>query len=433
MYFIFLIIITFFALSSLLLIQSHDSERLRFQLNAELVLIIAFYFHSSSLPVSRIFFNSLPSKYDIYYIITVSFCWFFLYFGILFYKIYFKKTKNVTELNAQNFNSITAFLVLSLIASYQFYNIIKYTGFDLMSLLKPYGFESSLLENSDKSIFDSFSELILISTSNLVFSYSYYNNKKFLKYFSSAIILLFTLLLVIRGSRNVASMMLFPFIFTIMRHKSFSIYRVISFAIIFYLLGYSVGVIRNAGFGEIASLNFEYSVFDPLAQEFGTNYSLFTKWIESSSNQELALGRTYIIDPVVNLIPYKMWPNRPQGPAIQFSMSYFGVSNVSDLKEGLGFSPIIEAFMNFSYFGVLPAFLIFPFVFCKYSSFLFRHKSHKNNVLSGFLILIVLNWLRIDFATCFKIFLIFLISTYFFSFLFFKRFNFKSESFTDYK
>ncbi len=433
MYLIFLIIISLFAFFSLLLIQSHDSERLTFKFNSELVLIIAFYFHSSSLPISRIFFNSLPSKYDLYYIITVSFCWFFLYLGILFYRIYFKKKKSFVELNTHNFNSKIAFLVLTSIASYQFYNIIKYTGFDLMSLLKPYGFESSLLENSDKSIFDSFSELILISTSNLVFTYTYYNNKKFLKYFSLTIILLFALILVIRGSRNVASMMLFPFIFTIMRNKSFSIHRVITFALIFYILGYSVGVIRNAGFGEIANLNFEYSVFDPLAQEFGTNYSLFTKWIEFSSNQDLALGRTYFIDPLVNLVPYKMWPNRPQGPAIQFSMSYFGVSNVSDLKEGLGFSPIIEAFMNFSYFGVLPVFLIFPFVFCRYSNFLIRHKSHKNNVLSGFLILIVLNWFRIDFATCFKIFLIFLISTHFFSFMFFKKFNSKSESFTDYK
>jgi oligosaccharide repeat unit polymerase len=367
----------------------------------------------------------LPSKYDVYYIITVSFCWFFLYLGVLWYKIYFKKKKRFIEFNTHNFNSITAFLVLSSIALYQFYNIIKYTGFDLMSLLKPYGFESSLSGNYDKSIFDSFSELILISTSNLVFSYSYYNNKKFLKYFSSTIILFFALILVIRGSRNIASMMLFPFIFTIMRHKSFSIYRVITFAIIFYLLGYSVGVIRNAGFGEIANLNFQYSVFDPLAQEFGTNYSLFTKWIEFSSNQELDFGRTYFIDPLVNLIPYNMWPNRPQGPAIQFSMSYFGVSNVSDLKEGLGFSPIIEAFMNFSYFGLLPVFLIFPFVFCRYSYFLFTHKSHKNNVLSGFLILIVLNWFRIDFATCFKIFLIFFICTQFFSFVFFKKINFK--------
>lgn len=433
MYFIFLLVISFFALFSLLLIQSHGSRRLTFHFNSELVLIIAFYFHSSSLPVSRIFFNSIPGKYDIYYIISVSFCWFFLYLGVLFYKINFKKKKTSIELKTNNFNSIIAILVLLFIASYQFYNIIKYTGFDFFSLLKPYGFESTLLENSDKSIFDSFSELILISTSNLIFSYAYYNDKKFLKYFSSSIILLFSLILVIRGSRNVASMMLFPFIFTIMRYRSFSIYRVITFAILFYLLGYSVGVIRNAGFGEIANLNFEYSVFDPLAQEFGTNYSLFTKWIESSSNQELAFGRTYIIDPVVNLIPYKIWPNRPQGPAIQFSMVYFGASNVSDLKEGLGFSPIIESFMNFSYFGIFPVFLIFPFVFCKYSHFLFRHKSHKNNVLSGFLILIVLNWFRIDFATIFKIFSIFFISTCFFSFLFFKKFKFKNESFTGYK
>ncbi len=433
MYIIFLFIITFFAFSALIVIKDVNSKELRFHLSAELVLIIAFYFHSCSLPISRLFFDSTPNKLDLYYILTISFCWFFLFIGIFTYRI--KRNKNQINYDFVNqyFNSKIAFIILSLLAINQFYNIFKNTGFDIISILKPYGYESSVIYGSEKSIFDSFSELLLISSSNLIFSHSLYNKKKFLLYFSSSVIILFAILLVIRGSRNVASMMLFPFIYTLLKNKYFSIYRVILVAFFFYILGYTVGVIRNAGFGELANLNFDYSVFDPLAQEFGTNYSLFTKWFEFSPKQELSFGSTYIIDPLINLVPYKIWPNRPQGPAIQFSMSYFGVSNISELKEGLGFSPIIEAFMNFSYFGIIPAFLLFPYFFYKYSHHLFKNQNHTNNVVSGFLILIVLNWLRIDFATCFKIFLIFLLSTRLFSFLFFSKFNYKFESFTDNK
>jgi hypothetical protein len=99
------------------------------------------------------------------------------------------------------------------------------------------------------------------------------------------------------------------------------------------------------------------------------------------------------------MVPRAWWPNRPDNPAIAFSRLYF---NTNELTEGLGFSPVLEAYLNFGEFGIIVVFALFTVAI----TILFDQKklSLRGILLAAFALPIMINWNRIDTSTAFKMY-----------------------------
>jgi hypothetical protein len=114
--------------------------------------------------------------------------------------------------------------------------------------------------------------------------------------------------------------------------------------------------------------------------------------------------------PFVNLVPKALWGNRPPGPAIEFSMSYFKINKENDLEFGLGYSPLVECITNFSNYGVPFFFLLFS-LFFHYICYQFKNTNNPFYESLYFVLSpIIINYNRIDFATTFKMFIVLAVS-----------------------
>ncbi|MDB5231200.1 MAG: hypothetical protein JWN76_2005 [Chitinophagaceae bacterium] len=395
-----------------------------FTLTPFLVLVVAFFLYSISLPISRIFFRSTNIKSDDEFILLNSLAFLGVIIGLyLFYKIKdFKPTAyNYKKDLVENTNTLIIFLVISLLFAFQLYKIFRNLDWNFAAFFMPYGYEAQLGNGKEMSSAESTIEIVLIAAVNVGFSLAQKNKKKVLKFFTCLIGILFAVIMLIRGSRNIAGMMMAPIAYSFFLGKEFSIRKLVLGILLIYFSVYAIGVVRSVGFAKISNIEYSYQMFDPNTQEFGTGASVFSTWYESRDRQHSYFGYTYFITPFVNLIPINLWPERPQGPAIQMSMDYYGVKNVIDLPYGLGFSPLVEAVMNFGYIGIMPVFFLFTIILCRYYLYLYRQYNAWSLACAGFLIPIVLNWNRIDFATCFKIYMIFHVSAYLFSLLYTRR------------
>jgi hypothetical protein len=212
-------------------------------------------------------------------------------------------------------------------------------------------------------------------------------------------------LFVVRGHRNLLGMLVLPLLALHMIGRRIPARRLVLAVLGGYVFLYGIGVARNFGLAKIANLSGGVDVrqaFDPLGGEFGTSYSVFTRWRASPIKRQAALGATYTRDVVLNIVPHQFWPDRPPTASIAFSMDYYRTRN---LKLGLGYSPVIEAIANFGIWGVLPAF----------SAFALLVRRIEESAQSGgfaallayaYLIPAVVNWNRIDMATNVKMFLV---------------------------
>jgi oligosaccharide repeat unit polymerase len=373
-----------------------------------LIFLIVFYFHSISLPVSRLLFRSESKDSDFFFILTLILAW----LGIFTSSFFVKRKKVDLKEHKERFNYILLYLLLLSIAYWNFYVMLSKLNFSLINILLPYGAENEI-GNFDDSILDSVREMLLYSIVGFGYIVGDKNKLKKLKLLSLLIAYIYVIFILLRGSRNAALMILLPLVFYYMRNKQFKIFRVGIFAIFFYFIGYFIGIVRSFGFSEISGINVDVFSFDPLSQEFGTSYSVYSKWLEINSNFDFQFGKTYLVDPILHFIPSSLWPDRPPSVALQFSMNYFGVTKVSDLNSGLGFSPLLEAHINFGYFGVFLIFFIVFLLFVKIISYFYQKQSVSYYLMNGFFCVFALNFTRIDFAIVFKIYLIFVLVTIF--------------------
>lgn len=405
-YIIILIILSFFFFFVLNKTIKSSDFGLRF--DGLLIFLIVFYFHSISLPVSRLLFRPESKDSDFIFILTLILAW----LGIFTSSFFVKRKKIDLKEYKERFNYILLYLLLFSIAFWNFYVMLSKLNFSLINVLLPYGAENEI-GNFNDSILDSVREMLLFSIVGFGYIVGDKNKLQKLKLLSLSIAFIYVIFILLRGSRNAALMILLPLVFYYIRNKQFKIFRVGIFALFFYFIGYFIGIVRNIGFSEISGINVDVFSFDPLSQEFGTSYSVYSKWLEINSNFDFQFGKTYLVDPILHFIPSSLWPDRPPSVALQFSMNYFGVTKVSDLNSGLGFSPLVEAHINFGYFGVFLIFFIVFLLFVKIISYFFQKQSVSYYLMNGFFCVFALNFTRIDFAIVFKIYLIFVLVTIF--------------------
>ncbi|MCZ8230043.1 O-antigen polymerase [Flavobacterium sp.] len=267
---------------------------------------------------------------------------------------------------------------------------------------------------------NSFTVIIPLLCSSFVLFF----NSPFLEYsdFYKKIVLVFSLILIIiflfGGNRNLGMMIAISLLWSKFFRKKFNFFKLIP--ILF------IGLIVTS----ITAIGRQYGLINYLVGSVSVPYDVVIEYVLSVSNGEFGTmarvmdfnrefnfhlntfpGYSYFVDPIVTLIPTVLWENRPHTVAVEFTKQYWG--SLGEGTEGLGFSPILEAKLNFSFF--------WPLIFMYISSvlkFLELYVSLKSKniyyYLFGSISAVSLNFFRIDFAITFKFaFLVFVFALVF--------------------
>ena len=125
---------------------------------------------------------------------------------------------------------------------------------------------------------------------------------------------------------------------------------------------------------------------NPANTEFGSpalNYRIF--FDRKPKDYEFKWGKTYT-EISVAFIPTYIYPGKPKGIVFEFRDRYFAERKELGSTAGTGFSSLMEAYMNFGYFG--------PFLIYSISIFLLIYvesKKGRNNMFINLFYLLLFN------------------------------------------
>lgn len=266
---------------------------------------------------------------------------------------------------------------------------------------------------------NSFTVIIPLLCSSFVLFF----NSPFLEYSDSykKIVLVFSIILIViflfGGNRNLGMMIAISLMWSKFFRKKFNFFKLIPILFIGLILTSVTAIGRQYGLINYISGNvtvpydivIEY-VLSVSNGEFGTMARVMDFNREFKFHLNTFPGYSYFVDPLVTLIPTVLWESRPHTVAVEFTKQYWG--SLGEGTEGLGFSPILEAKLNFSF--------LWPLIFMHISSvlkFLELYISLKSKniyyYLFGSISAVSLNFFRIDFAITFKFaFLVFLFTIF---------------------
>lgn len=239
----------------------------------------------------------------------------------------------------------------------------------------------------------------------MIFNDSSIISKRRVRAFATVITLFVVMIFIIMGNRNFAIMALIALFWTKFKNRNFNKIFVYT-----ALLG---GIVL---LGIIAVMR-EYNIFLVLKGDVDINWKLAREYAFAFANGELGTtfaferyadkiapgfsfphryGYSYLILPLLNLMPRALWPNKPMVYSDYFSHYGFGVFD----GMGYGFSPIYEAEINF---GILwwVTFLVVGFFLARCSK---KMKEEQAFLNIGLVACLILNVFRIDMSTCFKFF-----------------------------
>ena len=318
-------------------------KELSFKINLQFLFLFAFTLYSIPIEFSKIFYNSIWTEFDLY----------FLFLNIIallgFTNIY--KNRKYINSNPINFNyNNKSFLILFslLIFSFFIFRSMYYLNFSFANIFKAYLIEGDKFED-EKSTLD---VIILFITCSTSFFYNAIidsmNFKKFTSFIYKLPIIIIFLFLFARGGRNPVLFFIFPIILFYYINYKIHLKYVLFLIIFLFPFTHFIAVVRNYGIEQIASYSDWGANYDPINAEFGTPYRVLQFYF-NSNNHILYFGKSIFLDPLINLVPIELWPNRPLTIATQFTLDN---TKMDDKAWGLGFSPILEALMNFGIIGV---------------------------------------------------------------------------------
>jgi len=400
------------------------NNRYQHELSPTLILVLSYYMYSVAMPISRLCFDSAEMEYDAEYMLVQLLGAAGIIIGLLFQRYHLGFVRNRNESSKQVsriFRPLPALIIMSISVGIVMFGDLRGLGWDLSAIVKPYGYETTLLTgNREQTLFGQILWVLAISSTALAFigAYNTKNNKLIL--FALLVGGLFGMFYMVRGSRNMAGMMIIPFIGAYLFSKPIKIKYLLLACLCIFFVVYIIGVVRNVGFGRLADVPVKIETFDPLSQELGTNYRIFTTWKEMDPNKSLLLGKSYTTDVLYSMMPRYFWPDRPPGLCVQFSLDYFHLDSVDELYLALGFSPIVEALVNFGRLGIVPVFALFSFLIAWLESWFKRHGAWGVSCYA-FTILVVFNWNRMDMNMTLKILIIYLVISKIFAIIIFPR------------
>jgi hypothetical protein len=385
------------------------------------------------IPAAIILFNGNISHLDLMFItdiVLLSTC--ILIGSIVGTFVAFNYVKNGDFKRSQQkllvLSNISSLIIVGFIAILLYYYLIKVYG-------TVGGFFTQQYGNFEAGGINSFTSFFPFLLCGLILTF----NSKYVIFptFGKSLILITSLIVcgifLLGGNRNIAVMYFFAICLGVLYGNKINIYKVLILLLIGIVFAAILAVFREYG---IVNILFGEKVveFDDVLRyvfavnegEFGTVYRVSKYYDEFSFLLEGFSGYSYILSPIVNLIPTALYPGRPDTLAVDFTMQYWASKPTvnNDFVIGLGFSPILEAKVNFSDFWY-SVFIIIGII----TSFLYQVKLKSINSFHlycfwGSLSVVCLNFYRIDFALFFKFFmLIYLVSFFTYKFIWFLKYS----------
>lgn len=208
------------------------------------------------------------------------------------------------------------------------------------------------------------------------------------------------------GLRNIASMLLLSAFYNYFHGKLLRVTSLVLLLFSAYGLASFVAVFREYSIESLGQSDKLAYIFDQLNAyimnynntEFGTTF----RSIEYTQNItfDYPILKSFLVDPIVNLIPQNVYPDRPPPISVVFSQAYF---NSEDLNQGLGFSLIAESILSMDFLFFIPIFFAGYVVakISKYESIVLPGKNPKlwQRIWLTSFAGAALNLMRIDFAT----------------------------------
>lgn len=240
------------------------------------------------------------------------------------------------------------------------------------------------------------------------------NSSRLLNLLTRIVSVLLILMYMLGGNRNLGAMMGIAFVFSIFYEKKILLSKYVpAFVVLIVMMGV-IAVGREYGMLNFLTGNSSVTkndltryIFSVKMGEFGTMRRFQEYYVPGVYQPNVTAGFSYVISPIINLIPTIVWPTRPNTIASEYTAAYWESRNeISAI--GLGFSPIVEAKINFGYMWPIMFFVIGVFIF---SSFFKARPYIKRYVLFGSCSAVVLNFFRIDFAITVKFFLLIMITS----------------------
>ncbi len=381
----------------------------RFELTPATALIFFSFLYNSAKPISIIFFDSpttpLVEPFLIANILAAVGC----LVGLGIYTSIHARPRSAQQnvFKIRNNRVLFAPLILALsvpllIFAWSRYQLLDY---NLANIFSAYGFEGGAV--TDQNVFQVLSGQFGISAALYGFCV-YYVQHRFKKrgtYLWAALIVAIAGFFLIRGSRNFAIMALLPAAAIVLYGRSIPVFRATALVVVTFVAFQFLAYARNFGINNVARMSsLELADFAPDNSELGTSFNVFSIYDQIGHYYDRKYGSTYTIDALINLIPRGLWKNRPYSMSEDFTRAYLNSENVS---EGFGFSPIVEAIVNFGYWGIPFVFLIAAYFVCSLSDFLLSRGSYSALLSWAMMIPLIINWNRIDFSTTSKMYLIF--------------------------
>ena len=216
-------------------------------------------------------------------------------------------------------------------------------------------------------------------------------------FFSAFIFILFSLL--VRGNRNFLMLILLPIlIFVLLKKGYLKSYIVFGLFFAFIFSGQIIDILRAVGLYSVFQgepINSEVWLKGLSAGEFGATIRSFNFYMDKQFNFELFLGKTYLVDPFLNMATTLGIPFDVLSYKLALAMSPRGV------LFGYGFSPQLESILNFGLLGGPLVYFVFGF-FTRLIDIL-KTKNILLFSVSLYLLPILINMQRIDFAVAIKL------------------------------
>ena len=384
-----------------------DNGKLRVLLKPSTVLVFSFFVYTCAYPVSVAFFDlPLDELVDIPFMQDHTLAAFGLMFGGFIGRAFVQRDQHMAQHVARVAAQVDYrrdVVVLLLVGTAIFYNVTLYLslGASFSNLFTHYGAEADF---SLQYAGDNFLPLIgfpMTVGSLLVGLWICFTRKVeplFLRIFIFAFSAIVVLIMLLRGSRNSAMLLAMPAVVLFLRGRLLAVRTLLISFTVAFIIAYTIGVVRNYGFGAARDAEITLATFAPAAGEFGTSRNIYRESRRFLQNDTLELGRTYYYDAIINLVPRILWRDRPVTTAERMTLRAL---NLDQLSEGLGFSPVVEAIANFSSYGILPVFILTMIIVLAVESYVLRFGA-AGIVLRAVMVPIAFNWNRIDFCIVLK-------------------------------
>jgi hypothetical protein len=350
--------VSFCVLIMLALYFQRAQSGLRWEIRPVTILVFAYWLYSSALPMSVFFFGHSVGTEELTFMTAVNLGAAGYVVGAFWYRrrpegrcapAIPPRVPQELRVNAARVSVIVVtlcvlvFMLRFLVAAgFQIGNLFTYYGYEAIA-----GTTSSVLEILGGPVALAFSLVGLIISLRA---------RRVVTSYILTLLAFVSVVYTVRGMRLWAMMTMLPAVIIVCRGRKVRLFVLVGTACAAFLLIQLVGAIRDAGFAEVQNVHIGSATFDPVGNEFGTSYQVFSLCNEFGIFEHKRWGATYTTEAALVCVPHVIWPNRPEGLAIELALVATGQVSREDLTLAYGFSNLAEAVVNFGLPGI-------PFVF----------------------------------------------------------------------